>query len=139
MGVGECAGEVVSREEFELQIAERIAFEAQVALDEKQYSNAKEKSFNAMLQAARALIRIENYDIDNNPEIIIQEFKTRFYDTKRFYDKYAKGKFGRYLLRYLEKDDVPVNEDLARQYVEESQLFIEASHSCYAKISSEEE
>ena len=70
---------------------------------------------------------------------IIKEFKKRFFDTKKFYDKYAKGKFGRYLLRYLDKDENTINEDLARQYVEESQLFIEASHSCYAKISSEEE
>ena len=45
MGVGECAGEIVTREEFELQIAERIVFEAQVALDEGNYSTAKEKSF----------------------------------------------------------------------------------------------
>ena len=33
-----------------------------------------------MLQAARALIRIENYDIPNKPEIIIKEFKKRFFD-----------------------------------------------------------
>ena len=138
MGKGECAGEVVSREEFELQIAERIVFEAQIALEEKKYLDAKKKSFEAMLQAARALIRIENYDIPNKPEIIIKEFKKRFFDTKKFYDKYAKGKFGRYLLRYLDKDENTINEDIARQYVEESQLFIEASHSCYANISSEE-
>ena len=139
MGVGECAGQIVSREEFELQIAERISFEAQVALDEKKYVDAKEKSFEAMLQAARALIRIENYDIPNNPELIIKEFKSRFYDTKKFYDKYAKGKFGRYLLGYFDRDENKINKDIARQYVEQSQLFIEASHSCYANISMEEQ
>ena len=74
-----------------------------------------------------------------NPQIIMQEFKTRFYDTKLFYDKYAKGKFGKYLLQYLDKDDNQINEDIARQYVEESQLFIEASHACYARVSSKEE
>ena len=139
MGIGECAGEIVSREEFELQIAERISFEAQVALDEEKYVDAKEKSFEAMLQAARALIRIENYDIPNNPELIIKEFKSRFYDTKKFYDKYAKGKFGRYLLKYFDKDGSQINKDIARQYVEQSQLFIEASHSCYANISMEDQ
>ena len=139
MGVGECAGEIVTREEFELQIAERVVFEAQIALDEKNYPIAKEKSLDAMLQAARALIRIENYDVPNQPDVILKEFKARFYDTKLFYDKYAKGKFGRYLLKYFEKVSDDINEDLARQYVEESQLFIEASHACYSKISSQEE
>jgi len=139
MGIGECAGEIVSREEFELQVAERISFEAQIALDEEKYIDAKEKSFQAMLQAARALIRTENYDIPDNPELIIKEFKSRFYDTKKFYDKYAKGKFGRYLLKYFDKDESQINKDIARQYVEQSQLFIEASHSCYANISMEDQ
>ena len=139
MGIGECAGEIVSREEFELQVAERISFEAQIALDEEKYIDAKEKSFEAMLQAARALIRIENYDIPDNPELIIKEFKARFYDTKKFYDKYAKGKFGRYLLKYFDRDESQIDKDIARQYVEQSQLFIEASHSCYANISMEDQ
>ena len=58
---------------------------------------------------------------------------------KKFYDKYAKGKFGRYLLKYFDKDKSQINKDIARQYVEQSQLFIEASHSCYANISMEDQ
>ncbi|MBT6870904.1 MAG: nitrite/sulfite reductase [Candidatus Marinimicrobia bacterium] len=135
MGVGECAGEIVTREEFELQTAEREVFEAQLALEEKNFRDANDKSYHAMLNAARALIRIENYDVPNSPEIIVQEFKVRFFDTKRFFDKYAKGKFGRYLLQRFDEDEPKDIEDVARRYVEESQLFIEAAHSCYARIS----
>ncbi len=135
IGVGECAGEIVTREEFELQTAEREVFEAQLALDENSFEEANEKSLQAMLNAARALIRIEHYDVENSPQIIVDEFKTRFFDTKRFYDKYAKGKFGRYLIRRYDEKDIQFNEDQIRQHVEESQLFIEAAHSCYARIS----
>ena len=70
-----------------------------------------------------------------SPEIIVQEFKTRFFDNERFFDKYAKGKFGRYLLQRFDESDFEAIEDVARRYVEESQLFIEAAHSCYARIS----
>lgn len=135
MGVGECAGEIVTREEFELQTAEREVFEAQLALEENNFRDANDKSYHAMLNAARALIRIENYDVPNSPQIIVQEFKVRFFDTKRFFDKYAKGKFGRYLLQRFDEDEPKDIEDVARRYVEESQLFIEAAHSCYARIS----
>ena len=135
IGVGECAGEIVTREEFELQTAEREVFEAQLALEENNFRDANDKSYHAMLKAARALIRIENYDVENSPEIIVQEFKVRFFDTKRFFDKYAKGKFGRYLLQRFDEGEHKDVEDVARRYVEESQLFIEAAHSCYARIS----
>ncbi|MBC8310754.1 MAG: nitrite/sulfite reductase [Candidatus Marinimicrobia bacterium] len=135
LGVGECAGEIVTREEFELQTAEREVFEAQLALEENNFIDANNKSYQAMLKAARALIRIENYDVADSPEVIVQEFKVRFFDNKRFFDKYAKGKFGRYLLQRFDEGDSEVMEDVARRYVEESQLFIEAAHSCYARIS----
>ena len=138
MGVGECAGEIVTREEFELQAAEREVFEAQLALEENNFIDANNKSYQAMLKAARALIRIENYDVEDSPEIIVQEFKTRFFDNKRFYDKYAKGKFGRYLLQRFDEDESEVMEDVSRRYVEESQLFIEAAHSCYARMATGE-
>ena len=42
MGIGECAGEVVSLVDFDLAAAERLVFEAQVKLDEEDYSQADE-------------------------------------------------------------------------------------------------
>ena len=54
MGVGECAGEVVSLTEVELQSAERICFEAQVELDEGNLVDAEDKAYKAMLRGATA-------------------------------------------------------------------------------------
>ena len=39
----------------------------------------------------------------NDPDRIAEEFRTRFYDTKLFWDQYAGGKFGHYYLRAHEK------------------------------------
>src|SRR5207302_7831592 len=62
MGVGECAGEVVSSVEFGLAAAERELFEAQLAHESGQAQVAGEKAYQAMLNAAKALVEIEYPD-----------------------------------------------------------------------------
>jgi sulfite reductase (ferredoxin) len=64
----------------------------------------------------------------------VEEFRTRFYDTKLFWDEYAGGKFGHYFLRAHEKAGEPYTPEEAHRRVEEAQLVIEASHSCYGKL-----
>ena len=59
IGRGECAGEVVSRADFDLQAAERIYFESQLSFDDGEYQAADEKAFAAMLEAAKGLIRTQ--------------------------------------------------------------------------------
>ena len=135
LGVGECAGEVVSLFGIEVVKAESQAFDAQVAIDEGEYEDAEELAYVAMLSAARALVRTEYIDVSEKPDDIVAEFKTRFFDTERFFDKYARGKFGQYLLqRHAETPD-RLDRDVAAQRVEESLLFIEASHACEARAS----
>ncbi len=136
IGIGECAGEVVSLFAIEVARAEGEAFDALIELDEANYVTAEAKAYNAMVLAARALIRNEFIDIGDDPARIVTEFKTRFYDTKLFFDKYAKGKFGRYL---LQRHDSPpaaeqVTEAVAHRLIEEANLFIEAAHACDARI-----
>ena len=63
IGVGECAGEVVSLFGIEVVKAESQAFDAQVALDEGDYEEAEELAYRAMLSAARALVRTEYIDV----------------------------------------------------------------------------
>jgi sulfite reductase (ferredoxin) len=53
MGVGECAGEVVARIDFDLQEAERKSFEAQVLLEAGEFEKADTMAYRAMLEAAR--------------------------------------------------------------------------------------
>lgn len=134
IGVGECAGEVISLFAFEIAKAEGEAFEALVALDEKNFADADARAYRAMILAARALVRNQFLDVGDDPQRIVAEFKTRYYDTQLFYDRYAKGKFARYLLDRHEKPPVAVTEDSARALVEEANLFIEACHACDARL-----
>ena len=99
MGVGECAGEVVSLAEFDLAAAEAQVFEAQLELEDGHYEHADELAYDAMLLAAKGLIKTEFVDITDESSDIVREFKTRFFDTERFFDRYAGGKFAMYLFR----------------------------------------
>ena len=134
IGVGECAGEVVSHAEFGLAAAERQVFEAQVFLDQGAYQQAGDTAYKSMLQAAKTLVQEQFYDVPDEPNRIAEEFRTRFYDTKLFWDEYAGGKFGHYFLRAHEKSQESYTPDEAHRRVEEAQLVIEASHSCYGKL-----
>ncbi len=134
MGVGECAGEVVSRAEFGLAAAERQVFESQVLLDQNQYQKAGELAYASMLQAAKTLVQEQFYDVPDDPDQIVEEFQTRFYKTKLFWDTYAGGKFGQYFIQAHEKAGEPYTPEEAHRRVEEAQLVIEAAHSCYGKL-----
>ena len=134
IGVGECAGEVVSRVDFDLQNAERLYFDAQIAHEEGEYQKADETAFKAMIAAAGGLVRLENQDIADDPDQVVPEFRKRFYDTKKFHDKYAGGKFAEYLFNRYEDTDREYTADKVRLLLEETQLFIEAAHACNAKL-----
>jgi len=134
IGVGECAGEVVSRIDFDLQNAERLYFDAQIAHEEGEYQKADETAFAAMIAAAGGLVRLENQDIPDDPDRVVPEFRKRFYDTKLFHDKYAGGKFAEYLFNRYEDTNREYTADNVRVLLEETQLFIEAAHACNAKL-----
>lgn len=134
IGVGECAGEVISLFSFEIAKAEGQAFEALIDLDEKNYEEADAKAYNAMVLAARALVRNQFLDVGDDPENIVAEFKTRYVDTELFFDRYAKGKFAQYLFNRHESPPTAVDEDSAHQLIEEANLFIEACHACDARM-----
>jgi sulfite reductase (ferredoxin) len=134
IGVGECAGEVVSLFSMEIAKAESEHFEALVALDEGDYALADERAYQSMLLAARSLIRSQAFIVQNDPDWIVNEFRTRFYDTQLFFDRYAKGKFARYLLSRHENPPVSVDKDAAHNLIEEAQLFIEATHDAEGRI-----
>ncbi len=137
MGIGECAGEVVSQVDFDLANAEREVFEAQLALDDEQFDQADQRAYNAMLIAARGLIKKQWHDVPEDPDTVVGEFRKRFYDTELFFDKYAKGKFAQYLFARHERatqSNGQTNLDTARLLIEEAQLFIEAAHACDTRM-----
>jgi len=135
IGVGECAGEVVSRVEFDLQEAERLYFEAQLYYDEGDPRKADDTAYAAMLEAARALVRVEDENAGGAPDAVVAEFRSRFYDTGLFQDRYAGGKFAQYLFnRHEEAGSRRYSEEFARYLLEEAQLFIEAAYACHGKL-----
>ena len=137
LGVGECAGEVVTAVEFGLTAAEREVFEGMLELDRGAAGAAAARAYAAMLQAARALITTENIDIGNASTEIVGEFRTRFYDTELFFDPYAGAKFANYLFRVHGDADTNSSEEAHRR-IEEAQLFIEAAHACNHRIAQQQ-
>ena len=134
MGVGECAGEVVSAVEFALGAAEREVFEAQLELDMGNHRQAARSAYLAMVHAAGALVRLELPDVPDDPDRIVNEFTARYYDTQKFFDSFAGGKFAQYLFAAHAAMRQPVSEDSARYRVDEAQLFVDASHACYNRL-----
>lgn len=135
IGVGECAGEVVSSIEFDLAAAEREVFEAQLMLERGEVQSAGRTAYGSMLHAAKALVKTEHWDVRDEAEEVVLEFRKRFYDTEKFFDPFAGGKFAQYLFVAHQKAGLPYSAETAHHLVEEAQLFIEASHSCYNRMS----
>jgi len=137
IGKGECAGEVVTQYEFAMTDAERIVFGAQVHLENGDAGQAGQDAYRAMLKAAMALVQIQYDDVSaDDPDEIVEEFKERFYDTKFIFDPFAGSKFADYLFAAHQRSDTPFTDESARHLIEESQLFIEAVHTCYNGIRS---
>jgi sulfite reductase (ferredoxin) len=138
MGIGECAGEVVSQAQFTLAASERELFEAQICFDSGDLKKAVTAAYGAMVRATEALVKTQNYDVPNEEEAIVAEFRRRFYDTQVFFDKYAGSTFADYLFKARDalQQLNGVEKSVALQRLQEAQLFIDAAHSCYNKLSS---
>ena len=134
LGVGECAGEVVSLTQFGLAASERQVFEAQVHLDNGDPARAGQTAYSAMLQAAKALIQTYNIDITDDSEHIVHEFRSRFYDTQLFFDPFAGPKFAHYLFHAHDDGGNGSNAVVVHRRIEEAQLFIEAAYACYNRL-----
>ena len=133
IGVGECAGEVVSLVEIGLASAERELFEAQLLLDSKDAAGAARGARAAMLHAARALTREKDQNLSEDPEEIVSEFRRHYYDTQVFFDPFVGGKFAHFFFRAHEDRNEPQTLDSAHQLIEEAQLFVDASHQCHVR------
>ncbi len=140
IGKGECAGEVVTQYEFETTAAERMVFGAQILLEDGNAQQAGQDAYAAMIRAARALVLIQYDDVTNDTDEIVEEFKERYFDTEMFFDPFAGPKFANYLFdayQQAKPGDVGYTAEAAHHLIEESQLFIEAVHTCYNRIRSE--
>ncbi len=134
-GMGECAGEVVSLTEFGLKAADREVFEALLNYDTNDIAAAHARAYKAMLYAAQGLIKAYNIDISEDPEAVMAQFKERFYDTQLFFDPSAGPRFAQFYFHAHEEKDKAIDKEKAQRLLQEAQLFIEASHSCYLRMS----
>ncbi|HBY64459.1 MAG TPA: sulfite reductase, partial [Solibacterales bacterium] len=135
IGVGECAGEVVTPLEFQLTACEREVFEAQLALEQGDAARAGRLAYESMSHGAAALLAWRKHFHSGTPQAIADAFREHFYDTQLFHDPFAGGKFGHYYLRAHDKAGQPRDAEQTHRLIEEAQLFIEACHSCYARLS----
>ena len=137
LGVGECAGEVVSPLEFQLSACEREAFEAQLALEKNDADTASRLAYQAMLRGASALLVWRKHSFGGDPDSIVSAFRTHFYETQLFFDPFAGGKFAHYFFHAHKEHDQLKTLESAHRLIEETQLFVEACHSCHIRLSAQ--
>jgi sulfite reductase (ferredoxin) len=68
----------------------------------------------------------------------VSQFRTKFFDTELFFDRFAKGKFGQYLLKHHRQRLASPSHDQAHETIEEANLFIEAAYACDGRLVAEE-
>jgi sulfite reductase (ferredoxin) len=136
IGIGECAGEIVTRFQFEMTAAERLVFEAGVDLDRGETQAGGETAYAAFLKAAKGLVQVQYDDVSNDPDEIVAEFKERFVATQLFNDPFVGAKFANFLFAAHAARGEKFSDDTAHHRIAEAQLFIEAVHNCYNKLRS---
>ncbi len=133
LGVGECAGEVVTGVEFQLARCERLILDAQAQLDTGRLPQASHDAYRAMLDAAQALLESLGVKCSSD-ESIIEGFQKELYDTKLIFDPFVGSTFADYLLKAWQNRDRLADEEDTRRLLSEAQLFLDACHACYARI-----
>jgi sulfite reductase (ferredoxin) len=136
LGVGECAGEVVSPAEFALTASEREVFEAQLALDSGNYNQAVERAYDAMQQGVKGLFLQVREPSGDTPDEVAANFRKRFFDTEIFFDPFRGGSIAQYFFDAQESASSGKNftDEAAHQIIQEAQLFIEGCQSCYTRL-----
>jgi sulfite reductase (ferredoxin) len=138
IGVGECAGEVVSLTQFSLATAESKVFDASVLVDDpasgaEEIAEAARLAYQSMVLAAQGLLKIGNPDVPGTPAIVYDEFQRQFIDTQLFFERYIGASEWPYFQVAHQNEGRARDRDEARRRVEEAQLFIEAAHACYTR------
>jgi len=132
IGVGECAGEVISPAQFALDEGERFIFEAQLLLDESQPESSLARSLSAMFSAARASCLPWQPGLSADADKVGETFDRLLGKTGRFDAAFPGGNFSRYFVQ-ARKEEGAADLARARKQVEEAQMFLDAAHEFHAK------
>jgi sulfite reductase (ferredoxin) len=133
IGVGECAGAVISPSQFAFAESERLIFEAQLMLDESKAALASENALAAMFSAAAAVCFEFEPQLGNDRGKIAECFDRKLGETGLFDAASPGGRFSRHFVRARQAEVADVTIAEARQRVEEAQLFIDAAHAYDSK------
>ncbi len=134
-GIGECAGEVVTLTDFGLKAADRELFEGQLKFESGDVASAGTLAYHAMVLAAQGLLKGKDPVISDNAELVMEQFTKEFFDTGVFNDPFAGPKFAQYYFQAHAHRGVGLDKDKTSLFLHEAQLFVEAAHSCYARMS----
>jgi len=134
-GMGECAGEVVTLTDFGLKAADRELFEGQLRFESGDIASAGERAYHAMVLAAQGLLKGKDPDVSSNPDIVMERFTKEFFDTGVFNDPFAGPKFAQYYFQAHTHRGQGLDKNKTSLFLHEAQLFVEAAHSCYARMS----
>jgi sulfite reductase (ferredoxin) len=139
IGVGECAGEVVSLTQFSLAAAEAKVFDASLVVDdpattEAGVQEATRMAYAAMVIAAQGLVKTWDADINPDADLVFEAFRVRLIETQLFFERYIGASEWQYFQAAHQSRGAARDRDEARRRVEEAQLFIEASHACYSRL-----
>ena len=97
-------------------------------------ASAGRTAYLAMLHAAKALVKLSYPGVPDDPDEIVAQFRVRYYDTQKFWDPFAGGKFANYFFDAHKKAGQQYTPDSSRYLIDEAQLFIDAAHSCNNKL-----
>ena len=132
LGVGECAGEVISPLEFGLAASEQKIFEAQLALEAEHLDDASGKARAAMLEAARGMIRHAAPLIRVGDDAsVIAAFRKHVQESDRFAG--VQSRFAFQLLRPADGDPQASDRSSVYQRIGEAQAFLEAAYEVQAQ------
>jgi sulfite reductase (ferredoxin) len=129
VGVGECAGEMVDQAEFMLEDADRLNFEATLALEQRQFHEAARKAYDAQKKAADGLLSTKGLLLSDKYDTVA-EFRKFFYDGPSVFWK----PFAENFLRSAVENVDELDAEQCRLRVEEATLFIEQAQTVYSQM-----
>lgn len=133
IGVGECAGEVISPSQFAFAESERLVFDAQLRLDDGDALGGQQRALAAMTAAARAVCLALDPSLGEEMNEVGAFFDSKLGQTGKFDAASPGGRFSRHFVKARETPAIPATLARARQIIEEAQLFIDAAHAYHAK------
>jgi sulfite reductase (ferredoxin) len=131
MGMGECAGEIVSRLISTCRRRNGLCFEAQLKLEAKRFGQGRRAGLQ--IDAAGGAGTGEGIVVrrSQRSDVIAKEFRARLFEPKAVLGPVCRRQVRAGLFPSARESAETIHDyDEVHRLIEESQLFIEAAHAC---------